>query len=325
MDTALDFSFNEDQEAVRSAIKRFCTQQNVDDIARQSGAPFPRTLWRQLAELGIFYPASADNNDAGAAVTICAISETLGESIFPGPIAATYLAVQVATDPDLSALLDGQTLVSLSNTGSTLLPWGTEADLFLVTADSVVSRAAAPQEVAPVSTLGGETWGRQTLHVGESLPNASRGLALCKISTAGYLAGIAWRLLREASEFARTRRQFGKALGDFQAVAHPLADCAIALTAAQSLARSAACAFDSATDQQASLVQTHCYAAGAIISARRASLKTAFACHQVYAGIGITLDGPAFHLSRRIRQVASQPPFDCREQDLILTHAGLGV
>ena len=73
------------------------------------------------------------------------------------------------------------------------------------------------------------------------------------------------------------------------------------------------------------MTQTRRCAAGAILSARRASLKTAFACHQVYAGIGITLEGPAFHLSRRIRQMASQPPFGCGEQALILAHTGLGV
>ncbi len=36
-------------------------------------------------------------------------------------------------------------------------------------------------------------------------------------------------------------------------------------------------------------------------------------------------DIPAFHISRRIRQLASAPPVGTREQDLLLAAAGLGV
>ncbi len=79
----------------RAAIDRFCTQQDVAACARQSGQPLPRELWRQLAELGAFAPAAPGNREAGGALEVCAISETLGHHLFPGPIAATYLAIQV--------------------------------------------------------------------------------------------------------------------------------------------------------------------------------------------------------------------------------------
>ncbi len=154
-------------------------------------------------------------------------------------------------------------------------------------------------------------------------PDAGRGFTISNISTAAYLASAAWRLLTDASAHAATRKQFGKTLGEFQAVAHPLADCAIGLTAAQALARAAASNFDSAGT--GALHEASCLAAGAVMSARRASLNAAYVCHQVFAGIGITLDGPAFHISRRIRQLASAPPAGTREQDLLLVEAGLGA
>ena len=66
-------------------------------------------------------------------------------------------------------------------------------------------------------------------------------------------------------------------------------------------------------------------AAGAVISARRAALKSAFTCHQVFGGIGVTLEGPAYHYSRRIRQMASLPPMGAEEQNQVLAYAGLGV
>ena len=216
--------------------------------------------------------------------------------------------------------MDGATLVSLSNADSTLLPFGTEADLFLIADEAEIRLAHPPQHVAPVSTLGGETWGRASLAVNKTLANARRGLLIGNIVTAAYLAAAGWHLLQNASEHAATRRQFGKTLGEFQAVTHPLADCAIALTGARTLTRSAACSGDTGAFDEAETL-----AAGALVSARRAALKTAFACHQVFAGIGVTVEGPAFHISRRIRQLASSPPFGTREQHRLLVDAGLGV
>lgn len=326
MDTDLDLGFSEDQEAIRSAIDRFCTQHAIEDIARQSSMPFPRGLWRQLAELGVFSAAAPGYPEAGGALEVCAISETLGHHVFPGPIAATFLAIQVLASNDATAVIGGHALVSLSSAGRRLLPWGTEAKFFLVADNNTIHRALAPQKIEPVSTLGGENWGRATLRIEEALPGSDRGLILSNISVAAYLSGAAWRLVREAGEYAATRKQFGKTLGEFQAVAHPLADAAIGLTAAQTLARAAASYYDHAeTNDDLQIQQAQSHAAGALICARGASLNAAFVCHQVYAGIGVTLEGPAFHISRRIRQLASTPPTGTREQELLLADAGLGA
>jgi alkylation response protein AidB-like acyl-CoA dehydrogenase len=326
MGGGLDLSYNEDQEAIRAAIDRFCTQQAVDNIARQAGAPFPKDLWRELAELGAFYPAAPGNPESGGALEICAISETLGQHVFPGPFAATFIAIQVLDPHEATAVLDGRALVSLSSVDSTLLPWGPEADIFLIVDGATIARAHAPDHIEPVPTLGGETWGRALLKADETLHGATRAFIIGNIATAAYLASAAWRLLRDTSAYAATRKQFGKTLGEFQAVSHPLADCAIGVSAAQILARAAACSFDAAgAGGGDDLQQAQCYAAGALLSAQRASLNAAFACHQVFAGIGITLEGPAFHISRRIRQLASTPPAGTRERDLLLAQTGLGV
>ena len=154
------------------------------------------------------------------------------------------------------------------------------------------------------------------------MSNAGRGLMLGNIASAAFLCGLGLRLIRDTSEHAGTRKQFGRALGEFQAVTHPLADCVIAITAAQHLARAAACRFDAAADSGPDEVRQT--AAGALLSSRRAALQTAFTCHQVFGAIGVTLEGPAFHITRRIRQVASQPPAGAREQNIVLAAAGMG-
>jgi alkylation response protein AidB-like acyl-CoA dehydrogenase len=323
MTGALQFSYSEEQEAMRAALDRFCTQQDVAQYARQSGLPFPRALWRELADLGVFAPASPGNREAGGALAVCAIAETLGAHVFPGPVPATFLAIQVLDPEAANELIEGRALLSLSSAGSTLLPWGVDANLFLVVGPFGIARACAPATVERVQTLGGEAWGRATLTIDKPLADPGRGFTLCNLATAAYLTGAAWRLLRATSAHAAIRKQFGKTLGEFQAVTQPLADCATGLTAAQNLARAAACHFDSsgaAAGHNADIL-----AAAAVMSARRSSLHAANVCHQVFAGIGITLEGPAFYISRRLRQLASTPPLGMREQNLLLSAAGLGA
>ena len=103
------------------------------------------------------------------------------------------------------------------------------------------------------------------------------------------------------SVHARTRRQFGKAIGEFQAVAHPLADVYMRWVGARGLVRRAALLWvDQGLDEA-----TRVAIAMARLSAEAASLAAVQAGHQVFGAIGITLEGPAFHVSRRIRHRVS--------------------
>jgi alkylation response protein AidB-like acyl-CoA dehydrogenase len=175
------------------------------------------------------------------------------------------------------------------------------------------ARPAGP--VTPVETLGGEPWGRVELLRGDELPGAARALALHDLALAAYAAAAAQRLVDDAAEHARTRRQFGRAIGEFQAVAHPLADCAMAAASARALARAAAFHFDRGT-------QSAAYAGAARLAAARAALAAAHTAHQVTGALGITLEGPVFHVSRRVRQLASLP--DPWARDAVLEFFGLG-
>jgi len=49
-------------------------------------------------------------------------------------------------------------------------------------------------------------------------------------------------------------------------------------------------------------------ACAAHYAARRAATEAAHTCHQVFGAVGITLEGPAFHLSRKILQLAAMAP-----------------
>src|SRR5947199_286549 len=79
--------------------------------------------------------------------------------------------------------------------------------------------------VERVAVLGAEPWGRADVVLDAPYPAAAaRGaLAAGDVARAAYLAGAADALLAAAADHARTRTQFGRAIGEFQAVAHPLA------------------------------------------------------------------------------------------------------
>src|SRR5947208_421601 len=59
-----------------------------------------------------------------------------------------------------------------------------------------------------------------------------------------YLVGAGTRAVRASADYAAARRQFGRAIGDFQAVAHPLATAFAQLVATRTLVRMAARAID---------------------------------------------------------------------------------
>ncbi|MEM9255364.1 MAG: acyl-CoA dehydrogenase [Pseudomonadota bacterium] len=319
MNSPLRLGFDEQQLAVSEAITRFCEQHDVETLVREQHAHFPTDLWRQLAALGVFAPAAPGHSDSGGAVTVCAISEALGHVVFPGPIADTFLALQVLDGSEFEAILCGDVLICVSRSDSQLLPLGTVASLFLQVEDACIFRATPRETLQPIATLGGETWARGALATGETLSGAPQALTLGNLSQAAYIAALGLKLLSNTAEYVAQRQQFGQPLGDFQAISHPLADCMIALSAAQRIARAAARDFDELGGDHLSTQQQ---AAGAIRSARRAGLMAAHTCHQAYGAIGVTLEGPVFHCSRRLRQLASLMDGQ-REEQLLVASAGL--
>lgn len=294
----LDLDFDDGQRAIADAVSQFCTDRCGDDVLRECAGTFPAELWRELAALGVF--AVATPGGGGGALEVLAALESLGRAAFPGPLAATCFALEVLPAAERDAVAKGDAVVSLG--APPLWPFGDAARIFLEVDGEAVHRVGIRGELEPVETLGGEPWGRGEHEREERLEATPRAFALLDTARAGYQAAAGRRLVDDAAEHARTRRQFGRAIGEFQAVAHPLADCAIALEGAAGLARVAAFRIDAGEPE------ARATAAAARLSADRAALRAVTVAHQVFGAVGATLAGPAFHVSRRVRQLASLPP-----------------
>jgi len=308
---SVDFDLDDGQRAIAAALARFCREEGAEAIARAEGAPLPRRFWRGLAELGVF--ALAAPGGEGGPEELAAAFEALGSEGCPGPLVATVLAARLLAEPERGAVLRGEALVAVGT--PPVLPWAPEADLFVELTGEGAWRARPRGAVEAVASLGGEPFGRVALVREAPLEGLPRALAHAELARAAWLVGAGRRLLETAAEHARTRRQFGRAIGEFQAVAHPLADAWIALLAAESLERAAACALAEGADAAAPV-------SAARLSAERAATATLRAAHQTLGALGITLEGPLFHLSRRARQLAALEPGPAAAECAVL--AGFG-
>jgi len=249
--------------------------------------------------------------------------ESLGQAAFPGPFAATFLAVRLLPEPARTRVAKGEDLVCVGT--PPLLAFAPIASHFI---ELDLSREhawlAQPQGVIEaVETLGGEPWGRLEFVREQELTAVAPALAFSELAAAAYLAAAGQRLVDSAADHARTRRQFDRVIGEFQAVAHPLADCAIRLAAARGLARAAAARFD-ALDCETLDKAVSIDAAVARLSAAAAAVQAAHVCTQVFGATGVLREGPIFHVVRQIRQLVSSAPGGESAREWILDGLGLG-
>jgi alkylation response protein AidB-like acyl-CoA dehydrogenase len=115
---------------------------------------------------------------------------------------------------------------------------------------------------------------------------------------AAEAVGVGARALELALEHARTRRQFGRAIGSFQAVGHPLAQAYLEVETARSLAYWAGWAVSEGVPEASR--------AAAAAKARAADAAVA-ACEraiQAHGGIGFTWDHPLHRYYKRALGIA---------------------
>ena len=108
-------------------------------------------------------------------------------------------------------------------------------------------------------------------------------------------AGGARRAVEMATDYAKTRYQFGRAIGSFQAVKHMCADMLLEAESAVSAARFVAASFAAqATSRIADLALAQAYCSDAFVHVAATNI-------QVHGGIGFTWEHPAHLYLRRAR------------------------
>jgi acyl-CoA dehydrogenase len=117
------------------------------------------------------------------------------------------------------------------------------------------------------------------------------------VLAASDLAGIARKALTDTVEYDKTRVQFGKPVGSFQAIKHHLADIHLAVTNAEYAATYAAHAFDiEAPDRQLA-------ASIAKAKAGDTASESTGAMIQYHGGIGYTWEHDSHFYFKRAKRV----------------------
>ena len=212
---------------------------------------------------------------------------------------ATTAIATIVLSSDLSRLAEADdahaTAVDAQGASSALLLLPGErgrrlgvVPLGVATTSADLTRVARRQESQQATALEGQT---RPLEADDMARWQSLGLAVACADLVGTMRGA----LGLATEYAKERKQYGAAIGSFQAVQHMLADAHVATEGARSIALHAAWAVD-ALDAHDAL------AAGAVAKAycSRAALEVCEAVIQVHGGIGNTWDCLAHVYLRRV-------------------------
>jgi len=258
---------------------RFAFTEEQDELRRQARALLDERepSWTELAELG-WLGVSVPEEVGGAGLSFveeALLFEELGRALYPGPYFATVGLALPALPPESQALVaHGERTYTFALDGQPA------PDLEAVDEEVTVDDAALRERIR------------------------TRAFA----ALAAEAVGIAQKALDLAVEHAKTREQFGKPIGIYQAVSHPIVDTYIETELARSLAYWAAwCVAEG--DEQATLaaLAAKAYASEAAVAACERSI-------QVHGGIGFTWEHPLHRYYKRAQWIEAFGGYPARQR-----------
>ena len=296
MESAIRYHPSPDQLALASTIEESLVP--LLPIARLHASPTEEgRTWSSLDEIGIFgITASEEAGGSGlGAVEEALIAIALGRQLAAPSVLATMGAAHAAPTAGAAALKGRRIAAGLRRGDRTVVVEDDAADLVLVRTPSGAGIYATG--AAASRPLDRRLWLADLSECdlfGEPLArfDDSRLLRL-RLIDAAALSGIAATALDMAVSYARTREQFGRPIGSFQAIKHHCANMAISANCARDQVSFAAVAVD---DQRAdAALQVEC----ALWVAGSAALENAGKNIQIHGGIGFSDEADPHLLLKR--------------------------
>jgi alkylation response protein AidB-like acyl-CoA dehydrogenase len=319
----------EQLELVSAAGEFLSDRMPIDRIRtdRDAQTSVPQRIWQEGAELGLLtLGLSEEFGGSGRPLADEVLLHVeLGKRLAPGPFLAATLAARVAAKCGDGALADqigsGKALVSLAvlRGDGAVRPTKGTFDMF----DHVDARYAlvVAREGAALIDIAvfGQPTGVESADPGTRMATATaqsaepmhwlsaddewiwgRAVAL----SAAFLTGLASAVTEQATDYAKTRVQFGKPIGVHQAVKHACVNMEMAAQAAQAQTLFAAIALESGRSD--ALLQL----LSAVTVAGSAAVDNAGAGIQVFGGMGYTFENDMHLYLKRahvFRHLFSEP------------------
>ncbi|MDF0528373.1 acyl-CoA dehydrogenase [Tsukamurella sp. 8F] len=241
------FSLTAEQQAFARALDGILGGADVPAVNRHAadGKYEPVTaLWGRLAEAGVaglLVPEDLGGT-GGTAIDLVLAFDRLGFHGVPGPWIETAAVGAILAEPELqAAIVDGSARITVAAPPWT--PYALDPDVatsVYLASDRGFGRADAGERYAsvdPTRTLA-------SVSAAEERPRdpsmRARALDTAALACAATLIGAGERMLAMTVEYVIQRRQFGRAIGEFQAIKHALADVRVALDFAHPVLHGAA-------------------------------------------------------------------------------------
>lgn len=315
--TCVNFGFDEDQQALRDSAEKVLAAECTPAVVRAAleDADAWKPLWETIVALGwtgLAVPVEHGGLGLGV-VDLVALAEITGRWVLPAPFLSTAglagpVLAAAGRDDVLARVAEGEVvtlafhgeglekqLVPDAERASTVVAVLEGAVAVVPAADVVITPSHSPDPTRPLADirLGG---GSDAVSVA---PDAlARGLDGACTVLAAELVGVADRILEISVDHARSRQQFDRPIGSFQAVKHQLAELYVAVERARTLTYDAAMLLDDPTSTAPVRTRTASLAKAA---ASEAALLAARTGVQVHGAIGITWEHDVHLFARRAR------------------------
>lgn len=343
---------SDDERAFADVVER--RVRNLVDLPKLArGEPGAEGLDAALVELGA--PSVALGEDSGGSdlglFGLVLIAEALGRHAVASDVVTGALAARLLAEGGASGWIDGlatggvRAAVALNEGEGAWAPDVWRLDGERLTGAKREVAASAPAGLFVVGLAGGRL-GLVEAGAGARLEaldgiDASRKLNLLELTDAEYrvlgaaplgerlfaalsvlAAAEAWgaasRALEMSVDYAKTRRQFGRPIGAFQALKHQLADMAIEISPARFLVWRAARAWD------AEAPETSRWAALAKAHATSVAVRVCRAAVRAHGGVGYTQDYPLHLFLRKAMHAYADLGAPARHRERAAALAGWG-
>ena len=287
------FGFTFDQRELAGAVRDILEGELTP--AARAAAPEASgrrgSVWKSLADAGVFGLLVPEESGGLGLTELDAILvlEEFGRHAVPGPVAETAFAAApfLASEPAAAAwvegLADGGVAAVAAETGG-YLPDADVADVLLLLdgdsaelqASSELTRQVTVDPSRPLFSVP------DAAGVSVSGPSVAALRDREVLATAAQLVGASAHLLEASVAYAKTRKQFGREIGSFQALKHQLADLLLAVEFARPLAHRAAYSLATGSPTASRDVSA------AKVGAAQAGEQAARTAIQVHGAIGYT-------------------------------------
>jgi alkylation response protein AidB-like acyl-CoA dehydrogenase len=287
----MDLSFTPEQDELRAQARSFL-------------ADHPSPSWQDFAELG-WTGVSVPESAGGAGLSFleeAILHEEMGRALTHAPFWSTVAVLLPALPVDLqSQVAAGEASWTLA-LGPLVPDLDTAARVAIAGGDSLHELEGFEREVLltndetrPLGVVSGGTAGRRLASTDVLPALRARSFAALALEA----CGVGARALELAVGYAKEREQFGKPIGFFQAISHPLATTYMELELARSLALWAAWCI-AEDDPQARIA-----AAAAKTQCAEAAVAACERSIQAHGGIGFTWEHLLHRLYKRALWIQS--------------------